>query len=177
LKKQAKSISNDKASHILSLVNKDKSQVISTETRKSLISMLIKQLKLISQNLVEINHLLKKSVESSQYKLTTMPNIDFKLAALFISNIKNIDRFDSADQLACYAGLAPVEYSSGKSQKSTSKKYGCRDLNNVFYILALQQIGSYKNGRIKNPVAYNYYQKSLKKANLKKQLLPVYKED
>jgi len=171
LKKQAKSISNDKASNILSLVDKDKPQDISTETRESLIPMLINQLKLVKQNLEEINKLLKKSVENSQYKLTTMPGIDFKLAALFISNIKNIDRFDSADQLARYAGLAPVEYSSGKSQKLTSKKYGCRDLNHTFYILSLQQIGSYKNGRIKNPVAYNYYQKKLKEGKSKKAAL------
>ncbi|MFW5983552.1 MAG: transposase [bacterium] len=44
-----------------------------------------------------------------------MPGIDFKLTAMFISNIKNIDRFDSADKLAHYAGIAPTEYSSDKS--------------------------------------------------------------
>jgi len=171
LKKQAKSISNDKASNILSLVDKDKPQDISTKTRESLIPMLIEQLKLIKQNLEEINQLLKKAVDNSQYKLTTMPGIDFRLAAHFISNIKNIDRFDSADQLARYAGIAPVEYSSGKSRNTTSKIYGCRDLNHAFYILALQQIGSYKNGKIKNPVAYNYYQKKLKEGKSKKTAL------
>jgi len=171
LKKQVKSISNDKAAHILSLVDKDKDKNISTKTRETLIPMLIKQLKLIKQNLEEINQLLKKAVDDSQYKLTTMPGIDFRLAAIFISNIKNIDRFDFADQLARYAGIAPVEYSSGKSQNTTSKKYGCRDLNHAFYILALQQIGKYKNGRIKNPVAYNYYQKKLKEGKSKKTAL------
>jgi len=171
LKKQVKSISNDKAAHILSLVDKDKDKNISTKTRETLIPMLIKQLKLIRQNLEEINQLLEKAVEDSQYKLTTMPGIDFRLAAIFISNIKNIDRFDLADQLARYAGIAPVEYSSGKSRNTTSKTYGCRDLNHAFYILALQQIGKYKNGKVKNPVAYNYYQKKLKEGKSKKTAL------
>jgi len=76
-----------------------------------------------------------------------------------------------ADQLASYAGIAPVEYSSGKSRNTTSEIYACRDLNHVFYHLALQQIGSYKNGRIKNPAAYNYYQKNLKEGKSKKTAL------
>jgi len=87
---------------------------------------------------------------------------------MFISNIKNISRFNSADKLARYAGLAPVEHSSGKSRKMTFKKYGCRDLNHAFYLLALQQIGSYRNGKIKNPVAYNYYQKKLAEGKARK---------
>lgn len=43
--------------------------------------------------------------------------INYKLAAKLISNIKNIDRFNSADKMARYAGLIPSEYSSGKSRK------------------------------------------------------------
>lgn len=168
LKSQVKSISNDKAANILALVNKDSKQDISTDTRSSLIPMLIKQLRLIMKHLDEINSKLKVAVDKSQYKLTTMPGIDYKLAAMFISNIRNIDRFNSADKLARYAGLVPAEYSSGKSRNTTSKKYGCRDLHHAFYLLAIQQIGSYRNGRVKNPVAYNYYQKKLAEGKSRK---------
>jgi transposase len=116
----------------------------------------------------QINQELKEAVEKCDYQLTTMPGIGYKLAAKFIANIRNINRFSSSDKLARYAGLAPAEYSSGKSHKQNFKKYGNRDLNHAFYTLALQQIGSFRNGRIKNPVAYNYYQKKLAEGKARK---------
>jgi len=97
-----------------------------------------------------------------------MPGIGFKLAALFISNIKNIDRFESANKLARYAGLAPVEHSSGTSKNMGYKKYGCRDLNHAFHLLAVQQIGSSIHGKIKNPISYKYYQKKLQEGKSQK---------
>jgi len=163
LKKQVKSIGNDKAATILSLVNKDKKKAADAKARTTIIKSLIKQLKLLSESLNKINQKLKSSVEKSQYQLTTMPGIGFKMAAMFISNIKNIDRFDSASKLARYAGLAPAEYSSGTSKSLNLKKYGCRDLNHAFYMLAFQQIGNNKN-----PASYSYYQKKLKEGKSKK---------
>jgi len=163
LKNQVKSIRNDKADKILSLVNKDKKKAADAKARITIIKRLIKQLKLLSESLSEINQKLRKTVEKSQYQLTTMPGINFKLAAMFISSIKNIDRFDSASKLARYAGLAPVEHSSGNSKRLSHKKYGCRDLNHAFYILAFQQIGNNKN-----PISYSYYKKKLKEGKSKK---------
>ena len=163
LKNQVKSIRNDKADKILSLVNKDKKKAADAKARITIIKRLIKQLKLLSESLSKINQKLRKTVEKSQYQLTTMPGINFKLAAMFISSIKNIDRFDSASKLARYAGLAPVEHSSGNSKRLSHKKYGCRDLNHAFYILAFQQIGNNKN-----PISYSYYKKKLKEGKSKK---------
>jgi len=53
-----------------------------------------------------------------------MPGFGFKMAAMLISSIKNIDKFDLASKLACYAGLAPVEHSSGTSKRLNLKKCG-----------------------------------------------------
>jgi transposase len=161
LKKQTKNISNDKASKILSLVDKDQEQDVSVKARNKLIVMLIEQLRLINQQLEKIKAELKEAVDNSPYQLTTMPGISYSLAAQFIAEIGNINRFTSADQLARYSGLAPAEHSSGKSSHTSHKKYGCRNLNHTFYMLALQQIGTTRNGKPKNPVAYNYYQKKL----------------
>ncbi|MEC9489737.1 MAG: IS110 family transposase [Halanaerobiales bacterium] len=168
LNDQVKSIGNNKAATILSLVNKDKKKTADAEARNTIIRGIIKQLRLLAKSLEKINNQLKKAVEKSQYQLTTMPGIDFKLAALFISNIKNIDRFESASKLARYAGLAPVEHSSGTSKNMSYKKYGCRDLNHAFYLLAVQQIGSTINGKIKNPASYKYYQKKLQEGKSQK---------
>lgn len=171
LKKQALNISNDKAQKILSLIDKDKNIETAAEARNSIIKMLIENLKHIRSNLEMINQKLENAVDKSEYQLTTMPGINFKLAAMFISYIRNIDRFSSADKLARYAGLAPAEHSSGKSKVHTAKKYGCRNLNHAFYLLAVQQIGAYRNGRVHSPIAYSYYQKKLKEGKPRKTAL------
>jgi transposase len=168
LNNQAKSIGNDKAATILSLVDKDKKKTADAEARNTIIIGIIEQLRVLSKSLEKINDQLEKTVKESQYQLTTMPGIGFKLAALFISNIKNIDRFESASKLARFAGLAPVEHSSGTSKNLSYKKYGCRDLNHAFHLLAVQQIGSSINGKIKNPVSYKYYQKKLQEGKSQK---------
>lgn len=161
LNKQAKNISNNKAKTILSLVNKDQDQDPSVQARNRLINMLIEQLRLINKQLKKIKSQLEEAVDKSPYQLTTMPGISYNLAAQFIAEIGDINRFNSANQLARYAGLAPTEQSSGKSSRTSRKKYGCRNLNHAFYMLALQQISTFRNGKPKNPVAYQYYQKKL----------------
>jgi len=163
LNDQVKSIGNDKAATILSLVDKNRKKTADAEARNTIIRDIIKHLRLLAKSLNKINQKLKSAVEKSQYQLTTMPGIGFKMAAMFISSIKNIDRFDSASKLARYAGLAPVEHSSGTSKRLNHKKYGCRDLNHAFYMLAFQQIGNNKN-----PASYSYYQKKLKEGKPKK---------
>jgi len=160
LKNQARGISKDKASTILNLVNKNKPVDKAVETRISIIPMLVEQLRLLNKQLEKINAKLKVAVEQTSYKLTTMPGINYKLAAKFIAEIGDISRFDSADQLARYAGLAPARKNSGTFNRHISKKYGCRQLNSAFHILAQQQVTT-NHGKPRNPVAYKYYQKKL----------------
>jgi len=165
LKNQAKSIPNDKAKTILSWIDKNSKQDKATEARNNLIPMIIKEYKMLQKHIEKIDEKIVTAVDNSEYKLTTMPGINYVLAAKIVSNIKNIDRFDSADELARYAGIAPSEYSSGKRNNTIGKKYGNRDLNHAFYMLAIQQIGA--NGSNPNPVAYQYYQKKLKEGKSK----------
>ncbi len=63
--------------------------------------------------------------------------------------------------MARYAGIAPAQYSSGKSSHYRSKKYGCRDLNKAFHQLAIQQIGKTSNNLAKNLAGYSYYLKKI----------------
>ncbi|MCK8828595.1 IS110 family transposase, partial [Natroniella acetigena] len=172
LKKQAPNISDDKAAKILSLVDKDKEQDASSEIRNDLIPMLIKQLKLLNEQIDEIEIKLETAVNNSPYNnLTTMPGLGFKLAATIISRIRDIDRFTTANKLARYSGIAPAEFSSGKSRKHTNKKYGCRKLNNAFHQLALQQTVVSRNNIPRNPVAYQYYKKKLAEGKTKETAL------
>ena len=171
LKKQAHSISDKKAAKILSLVDKNKQQDQSSEIRVELIPMLIKQLRLLNEQIDEIKTKLETVVKDCSYNnLLTMPGLGIKIAATIISRVRNIARFDSADELARYSGIAPAEFSSGKSKKRTNRKYGCRKLNSAFYKLALQQIVTHNNNP-RNPVAYQYYRKKLAEGKTKETAL------
>jgi len=60
---------------------------------------------------------LKKDAEL----LESIPGIGPLTAAILIAEIKDINRFDSASELACYAGLSPQKRESGSSIRGRSK--------------------------------------------------------
>jgi transposase len=53
-------------------------------------------------------------------KIQSMPGIGFKSAFCIISEIWDIRRFDTMDQLKSYAGLIPSTHSSGESIKESN---------------------------------------------------------
>lgn len=63
--------------------------------------------------------------------------------------------------LASYCGLAPVEYSSGKSLRHKNNKYGNRELNSIFYRFSICQ--SLCDGPGKD-----YYERKLKEGKTKR---------
>lgn len=73
--------------------------------------------------------------------ITSMPGIGFRLGAEFLAAIGELTRIGSADQLAAWAGLAPVPRDSGKrtGRLHTPMRYS-RRLRRVMYMSALTAI-------------------------------------
>jgi len=71
--------------------------------------------------------------------LTSIPGIAETTATVILAEIRDLDTFDSADQLAAFAGLTPQEFSSGSSVhgKTRLSKIGNSLLRNALYILPL----------------------------------------
>lgn len=71
--------------------------------------------------------------------LLTIPGIGPTTAAKFLAEVPDIHRFESADQLAAYAGLVPKHHLSGSSvqRRSTLAKTGNVFLRTAFYMPAL----------------------------------------
>ena len=105
-------------------------------------------------------------------KLETMPGISFVTAAALIAEIGDISRFTSADKLAKYAGIAPVQYSSGQSDHNFSNRRGDRNLNQILFFLAVSQCNDHgaKGGPV-NPIFAAYYKKKISEGKTKKQAL------
>jgi transposase len=71
--------------------------------------------------------------------IVSIPGIATTTAAAILAEIRDVSVFESADQLAAFAGLTPSEFSSGSSVhgKPRLSKIGNRNLRKVLYMPAL----------------------------------------
>ena len=105
------------------------------ESEEFLDAALVKDIVKVSRS--EMNHLTKKIDEvdaliqeliasdeelSRTYSLViSVPGIGQQIAAHLIVTTRNFTTFDNARQMACYAGIAPFEYSSGSSIRGKTR--------------------------------------------------------
>ena len=93
-------------------------------------------------------------------KLTELTGISVLRAAIIYTELKGKSRTKA--QLANYAGVAPIENSSGKSVNHRNNKGGNRQLNSIFYQISLNQSIFDEKGKA-------YYEKKLKEGKSKGQ--------
>ena len=115
-----------------------------------LLKNIIEEIKIIEKMLRE-----KQKANSLIQNLDTIDGIDTVTACKLVGIIGNIEKFKTPDKLASYAGIAPVEKSSGKSSKKYRNCRANRRLNTAFYTIALTQIRC-------NEIAKAYYTKEIK---------------
>ena len=136
------------------------------------IRSIIKQLKGILLEIIDIEKQIEAFLVHFDYPLTQVKGIDTLTCARLIVEIGNIDRFKNAKALARYSGVAPVTYSSGMSNMQYANERGNRTLHAIFYRIALTSImpvGSKK--ALLNPLFYDYYQKKIAEGKTKKQAI------
>lgn len=92
--------------------------------------------------------------------LLTLPGAGVITAAKIITGTKGVKRFN-LDGFIKYAGIAPIERQSGKTQKHKQNKSGNRQLNNAIYTIALTQLRCC-------PKAKAYFEKKIKEGKTKK---------
>lgn len=96
--------------------------------------------------------------------LTTMMGVSVVLASKILAHTGGIERFKRIDQYVKYAGIAPVERSSGKTRKFIKANRGNRRLHATFYLVALSQIRW--DGKAKD-----YFDKKVSEGKTKKHAL------
>lgn len=97
----------------------------------------------------EIEELLPEKAK----KLTMLEGVSTLTASIIYTETKGI--LKTAASLANYAGIAPIDTSSGKTSRKRVNKKGNRTLNSVLFSLSIQQIRH-------NEKAKAYYEKKLK---------------
>lgn len=131
--------------------------------------LVFQDVKLLKNILEEIKNLEKMLIEKQKanlllQNLDTIDGIDTIGACKLVGIIGDIQKFKTPDKLASYAGISPVEKSSGKNSRRFRNTRANRRLNSVFYLIALTQIRC-------NEIAKTYYTRKLKEGKTEKQSL------
>jgi len=104
--------------------------------------------------------------------LTSMSGLDIVSASQLLSCIGDVRKFATPAKLARYAGIAPVSYSSGKRDTQFASQRGDRELNSLFYGLAVRLILTFGPGhKAHNPFFYEYYHRKISEGKTKRQAL------
>lgn len=93
-----------------------------------------------------------------------MPGISTVLAAKIVAHTDGIERFKNLDKFIRYAGIAPLERSSGKTKKYIKANRGNRKFNASIYMAALSQ-------RNFDTAAKAYFEKKVAEGKTKKHAL------
>lgn len=145
------------------------------EQRNNIIRILIKQIQQNYQRIKEIDEDITNIYNKLGKKLHTIPCVSIITAASLLAEIGNINRFSNSSKLARYAGIAPIEVSSGGKERALKNEFGNRKLNSIFYSIACvglsTGITANTNLRAYNPIFKEYYYKKIKDGKTKHQAL------
>ena len=134
------------------------------ETLKFIIEEKERELKRIKALQEKLRRRLTTFLPPSSLHLLRMKGISTVLAAKLVTHVKDINRFRNINKFIQYAGIAPVERSSGKSKKHYQNSRGNRLLNSALYLVAINQIRW-------NDKAKEYFEKKIKEGKTKKHAL------
>jgi transposase len=113
-------------------------------TEKQVLSAIIKtrrkELVFVGKTKYNIERDLKALLPSSGVNLTGIRGIGSITAARLIAHTNGIERFRNRNAYVRYAGIAPVERSSGKAKRFVNTTRGNRKLNSVLYYAAMNRI-------------------------------------
>lgn len=162
-----------KANTILEVINNnDTNYQVYQEERNTIIKMLVKQIKDNNKRLEKIEKEILEVYDKIGCQLHTYPCLEKITGACMLSEIGNINRFKDSGKLAKYAGIAPIEKSSGGTEKQLKNEFGNRELNSMFYRLACRSICAGRTGNTPtNPIFKEYYQKKINEGKTKHQAL------
>jgi transposase len=132
----------------IDIINLAKESVgVDNKAYEKLIVSKIKQLKLLMDENDDIDRMIEEIIKENTVNeenidiVTSIKGIGNSLAVSFVSEIENIERFNSPRKLIAFAGIDPIVKQSGnyRADFAISKK-GSRHLRRTLYLMALNVI-------------------------------------
>ena len=100
---------------------------------------LVTSCRALNRQVAELDQQLEQRVKETAPRLLELPGCAAVTAAKLLAEIGPIDRFRSDAQLARHSGVAPLEASSGRTQRHRLDRGGNRQLNAALYRIAITQ--------------------------------------
>ncbi len=122
-----------------SLLNTVRSVNAVDRERKSIARDLVTDLRRLDKAMVANRDRSREAVASSGTTLTELAGISDVLAAKIIGHVGRVERFKTSAHLASYAGIAPIEVSSGDRVRHRLSRQGNRQLNSAVHLAAHAQ--------------------------------------
>ena len=134
-------------------------------TRYELALELLDDVKRLDVQLKASHKRIKTAVQASGTTLTELYGVGPILACELIGYSGDVRRFTTRDQFASYAGVAPVELSSGGRTVHRLSRRGNRQLNHAIHMVAICQIRQTNSeGRI-------YFEKKVAEGKTKREAI------
>jgi transposase len=109
---------------------------------------LVDDVRRLDQQIKESHRRIRTAVRASKTSLTELFGVGPIVAGAVIGHTGDVRRFANRDHFAAYAGVAPIEHSSGGRVAHRLSRRGNRKLNNAIHIAAISQIRQpHSNGR------------------------------
>jgi transposase len=101
----------------------------------------------LNRAIVELDQQLEQRVKETAPRLLELPGCAAVTAAKLLAEIGPIDRFKTDAQLARHGGVAPLEASSGRTQRHRLDRGGNRQLNAALYRITITQARYHPDAR------------------------------
>jgi len=142
------------------------------EIRDTVVQSAVRQLEFYIKEIGQLDESIAVFLKKFNCTLTSMAGIDTVTAAQMLSCIGDIKKFSTPAKLARYAGIAPVNYASGKRDLQFANQRGNRELNSIFFWLAVRLSIPVSGSRvIMNIFFHDYYQRKISEGKTKRQAL------
>ena len=142
------------------------------EIRDDAVRSAIRQMEFNLDELERMETTMAAYLDNFDCTLTSMSGIDVVSACQIMSCIGDVTRFPTPAKLARYSGIAPVTHASGKKDYQFANQRGNRELNSLFYALAVRVTSpTGPNNKIINPFFYDYFHRKMSEGKTKRQAL------
>ena len=112
------------------------------QVRRRLASELVRDVRALDRRIAQLEERIGVEVEASGTTLTEIFGVGPILAAKIVGIVGDVSRFPSKAHFASYAGVAPIEASSGEVVRHRLSLAGNRHLNQVMHMIAVCQARS-----------------------------------
>ena len=124
-------------------------------TRKALAWDLVREIRNIDTRLGAVTAQMTEALQDYSTRLLEVDGIGPVLAVRLIGRCGRASRFPNADAFANYAGVAPIEVSSGERAVHRLSRSGDRKLNSALHLVAVTQV------RMHNSAGRRYYDRKI----------------